>query len=235
MIFDTPTTANNAAERIALVVDSIHSNLEQAVILAGTAETIFGSVTPYSNNAINTLIAQSKSAFSQQLGPFINAVGSIDSNTAVASSLAGDVLDNYGSYLPGEIASINADFSTIVTTINSYDTQVAEVMVSTIDNSISGILPALSKTVRVIPAVSSSIVASVVANNQVSSGASVIIDGVRNNLSVSEISSNLGQSSLYNAVLSTRNTLSGSIVNPSTPTTLLSTLNSTIQSLKGKV
>lgn len=235
MIFETPTTANNAVERINLVVNSIHSNLEQAVILAGTAETVFGSVIPYANTAIENMIAESEIGFSQQLGPLINAVGSIDSNTSVASTLAETVLSNYGSYTPSEITSIDADFSTVVTAINSYDTQVAEVVVSTIDNSINGILPALSKTVRVIPAVNSDIVARVVANNQVSSGISVIVDGVRDNLSVAEISTNLGQSSLYDAVASVKNTLTGQIVNPSTTTNLLTSLNNAVQSLKGKV
>lgn len=235
MIFDTPTTANNAAERITLVVNSIHSNLEQAVILAGTADTIFGSVTPYANTAMEKLISQSEVGFSNQLGPFINAVGIIDSNTTVASALAEVVIDNYGSYASSEITSINTDFNSIVTAINSYDTQVASVMVSTIDNSINDILPALSKTVRVIPAVNSDIVARVVANNQVSSGVSVIVDGVRDGLSVTEISANLGQNSLYNSLVSTKNTLTGTIVNPSTTTNLLTALFNAVQSLKGKV
>lgn len=235
MIFETPTTANNAVERITLITDSIHSNLEQVVILAGTADTIFKSVVPYSNNMIDDMIFQSGAGFSAQIGTIVNAIGIIDSNTTVASSLASEVMDNYGSYTPAEIASINSDFSTIVTTINTYDEQVAQVTTSTIEDSISGILPALSKTVRVIPAVNSSIVVSVAANSSISSGVSVIVDGVRNQQSIEQISTNLGQQSIYNAVLSTRNVLINPIVSAGTVSTLLSTLNSTIQTLKGKV
>lgn len=235
MIFETLTTANNAVERITLVMDSIHSSLEQCVILAGTADTIFQSVTPYANTAIVGMVFDSEIAFSSQLGTFINAVGIIDSNTAVTSSLASEVMSNYGSYTFNEMTSINNDFNTIVTTINSYDEQVAQITVSAIDDSINSILPPLSKTVRIIPAVNSPIVARVVANTSISSGVSVIVDGVRNEDSIVEISSNFGQQSIYNAVASTRNVLSNPIVSSGTVSGLLSTLNNAVQSLKGKV
>jgi hypothetical protein len=235
MIFDTPTTANNAAERISLITESIHSSLEQVVILAGTADTIFKSVEPYANTLIDGIIEDCGDSLAVQLGTIINNVAPIDANTAIATSLANEVTSRYGTYTPLQISSINGSFSTFVTAINSYDESVAKVTASTIENTINNILPPLSKAVRVIPAVNSSIVAQVVANTQIRSGVSVIIDGVRNGDSIAEISTNLGQQSLYSAISSTRTTLSNPIVNPSTVNGFLTSMNNALQSLKGKV
>lgn len=235
MIFETPTTANNAVERINLIADSIHSSLEQVVILAGTADTIFKSVEPYANSLIDDAVLDCGDFFISQIGTIINNVAPIDANTSIAISLANEVMGNYGSYTPNEITSINGDFSTFVTAINSYDDSVAKVTVSTIEDSVNGILPPLSKAVRVIPAVNSSIVARVASNTQISSGVSTIIDGVRGGDSIAEISTNLGQQSLHNAVLSTRATLSNPIVSPATVNGYLTSMNNALQSLKGKV